>query len=309
MENKMEAVADSNSTDILSKFSNQLADAVEKVSSAVVLVNGRERQAASGIVVAKDTILTAAHVLEREDPEIETHDGKTFPAKLLAHDPATDLAILTVEGLGLAPAANSEKAPKLGQFVLAVGRPSSGQPMASGGIISAIGGPVRTRDGALLEQYLTTDARPYPGFSGGALVNTSGEVIGIMTSGVLGNTSIAIPAALAWRTADALAKNGTVRRGYLGIGSQPVELGETQRAGRDQESGLLVVHVEEGGPAATAGVLLGDILVGLDGKIVTDSDSLLALLAGERVGKLVCIDVIRAGSLQSLDVTVGERKR
>ena len=305
----MEAVADNTTTDILSKFSNQLADSVEKVGPAIVLVNGRERQAASGIVVAKDTVLTATHVLERDDPEVETHEGKSFPSKLVAHDPATDLAILKVDGLGLEPAAISEKSAKLGQFVLAVGRPASGQPMASSGIISAIGGPVRTRDGALLEQYLTTDARPYPGFSGGALVNTAGEVIGVMTSGVLGNTSIAIPAALAWRTADALAKNGTIRRGYLGIGSQAVELGESQRAGRDQEGGLLVVHIEEGGPAEKAGVLLGDILVGLDGKTVTDSDSLLALLAGERVGKAVQLDVIRGGNLQSLDVTVGERTR
>ena len=181
--------------------------------------------------------------------------------------------------------------------------------MASSGIISAIGGPVRTRDGTLLEQYLTTDARPYPGFSGGALINTAGEVIGIMTSGVLGNTSVAIPAALAWRTADALSKNGSVKRGYLGIGSQPVELSESQRAGRDQESGLLVVHVEEGGPAESAGLLLGDIVVGLDGKIVTDSDTLLALLAGDRVGKSVKADVIRGGELKTLPITVGERKR
>jgi S1-C subfamily serine protease len=298
-----------NSTDVLSRFSNQLADAVEKVSPAIVLVNGRERQAASGLVFDKDTVLTAAHVLEREDPQIETHEGKTFQSKLVAHDPATDLAILKVDGLGLEPATISESAAKLGQFVLAVGRPSSGQPMASGGIISAIGGPVRTRDGTLLEQYLTTDARPYPGFSGGALVDTEGHVIGIMTSGLLGNTSIAIPAALAWRTAEALAKNGTIKRGYLGIGSQPIELGESQRAGRDQEGGLLVVHVEEGGPAEKAGVLLGDILVGLDGKVVTDSDSLVALLAGERVGKQVSVDLIRAGALQSLSITVGERTR
>jgi S1-C subfamily serine protease len=307
MEIEMEAVA--NTTDVLNTFSNQLADAVEKVSTAIVLVNGRERQAASGIVVAKDTVLTATHVLEREDPDVETHDGKTFQSKLVAHDPATDLAILKVEGLGIDPAARSDGPVKLGQFVLAVGRPASGQPQASGGIVSAIGGPVRTRDGALLEQYITTDARPYPGFSGGALVNTSGDVIGIMTSGVLGNTSIAIPASVAWRTAEALAKNGTIKRGYLGIGSQPVELGESQRAGREQDSALLVVHVEEEGPAAKAGVLLGDILVGLDSKVVTDSDSLLALLAGERVGKSVTLDVIRGGNLTTLNVTVGERTR
>jgi S1-C subfamily serine protease len=303
----MEAIA--NNSDVLSKFSNQLADAVERVSTAVVLVNGRERQAASGLVFEKDVVLTAAHVLEREDPDVETHDGRTLKGKVVAHDPGTDLAIIKVEGLGLEPATVASAGAKLGQFVLAVGRPASGQPMASGGIISAIGGPVRTRDGTLLEQYLTTDARPYPGFSGGALINTAGEVLGIMTSGVLGNTSIAIPASLAWRTAEALAKNGNVKRGYLGIGSQPVELAESQRAGRDQESGLLIVHVEQGAAAAEAGLLIGDIIVGLDGQVVTDSDTLLALLAGDRVGKTVALDLIRGGEPKSLQVTLGERKK
>ncbi len=303
----MEATA--NSSDVLSNFSNQLADAVERAGKAIVLVNGRERQAASGLVFATDMVLTAAHVLERDDPQIETHDGRTLQGKVTAHDPGTDLAIIKVEGLGLEPAQIGAQAPKLGQYVLAVGRPASGQPMASGGIISAIGGPVRTRDGTLLEKYLTTDARPYPGFSGGALINTSGEVLGIMTSGVLGNTSVAIPAGLAWRTAEALSKGGNIKRGYLGIGSQPIELGESQRAGRNQESGLLVVHVEEGEAAHKAGVLLGDILVGIDGQVVTDSDSLLALLSGERVGKTLDADVIRGGELKTLPVTVGERKR
>lgn len=299
----------SSSTDVLGKFSDQLADAVERAEKSIVLVNGRERQAASGLVFGKDLVLTAAHVLERDDPEIETHDGKTLQGKVVAHDPGSDLALIKVDGLGVEPAKVAIEAAKLGQFVLAVGRPSSGQPMASGGIISAIGGPVRTRDGTLLERYLTTDARPYPGFSGGALINASGEVLGIMTSGVLGNTSVAIPAALAWRTAEALSKTGSVKRGYLGIGSQPVELGESQRAGRDQESGLLVVHVEEDGGAQKAGVLLGDIIVGLDGQVVVDSDSLLALLAGERVGKTVNVDIIRAGELKSFPIAVGERKR
>jgi len=303
----MEAIT--SGSDVLGKFSDQLADAVERAERSIVLVNGRERQAASGLVFASDLILTAAHVLEREDPEIETYEGKTFQGKVTAHDPGSDLALIKVEGLGLEPAKVAARAAKLGQYVLAVGRPASGQPMASGGIVSAIGGPVRTRDGTLLEKYLTTDARPYPGFSGGALINTAGEVLGVMTSGVLGNTSVAIPAALAWRIGEALSKSGNVKRGYLGIGSQPVELGESQRAGRDQESGLLVVHVEEEGGAQKAGILLGDIIVGLDGQTVTDSDDLLALLAGERVGKTVNVDIIRAGELKSLRIVVGERKR
>ncbi len=294
-------------TDALASFSSQLAGAVQRVGKSVVLVNGRERQAASGIVLKDDVVLTAAHVLERDDPEIETPEGKTFKAKLAGRDPITDLAVLKVEGLGLEAAATANGA-KVGQFVLAVGRPASGQPMASSGIVSAVGGPLRTREGVLLEQYLTTDARPYPGFSGGPLVSTDGEVLGIMTSGILGNSSVVIPSALAVRVADALLQSGTIKRGYLGIASQGVELGENQRAGRKQESGLLVVHVDEDGPASKGGLLIGDILVGLDGKTVTDAELLLALLSGERVGKTVPVEVIRGGELRSLDITVGERE-
>jgi S1-C subfamily serine protease len=301
----MEATAET--TSVLSDFSDQLANAVERVGKSVVLVNGRARQAATGIVVKDGVVLTAAHVLERDDPDIETWEGKTFKAKLAGRDPITDLAVLKAEGLGLEPAATTNGA-KVGQFVLSVGRPASGQPMASSGIVSAVGGPLRTREGVLLEQYLSTDARPYPGFSGGPVINTSGEVLGIMTSGILGNSSVVIPSALALRVAEALLQSGTIKRGYLGIASQPVELGERQRAGRSQESGLLVVHVDESGPAHTAGVLIGDILVGLDGKTVTDAEVLLALLAGDRVGKTIRADVIRGDELRSIDVTVGERK-
>jgi len=294
-------------TDVLSRFSSGLADAVERVGKSVVLVNGRERQAASGIVFAQGVVLTAAHVIERENPEIETADGKTFKATLAGRDPVTDLAVLKVEGLDVKPAAFGEGA-KVGQFVLAVGRPSSGQPMASGGIVSAVGGPLRTREGVLLEQYLATDARPYPGFSGGPLINADGEVLGVMTSGIMGNSSVVIPSAVASRVAKALLESGTIKRGYLGVGSQAVDLSENQRAGRKQESGLLIVHVDENGPANAAGFLIGDILVGLDGQTVTDGDVLVALLSGDRIGKSLKADIIRGGELRSLQVTLGERK-
>lgn len=293
--------------DVLSSFSNKLADAVERVGKSVVLVNGRARQAATGLVIRDGVVLTAAHVLERDDPEIETWEGKTHKSKLVGRDPITDLAVLKVDGLGLEPAATANGA-KVGQFVLSVGRPASGHPMASSGIVSAVGGPLRTREGVLLEQYLSTDARPYPGFSGGPLVNTEGEVLGIMTSGILGNSSVVIPSPLALRVAEALLQSGTIKRGYLGIASQPVELGDHQRAGRSQESGLLIAHVDEDGPAHKGGLLIGDILVGLDGKTVTDAEVLLALLAGDRVGKKIDVDVIRGGELRTVEVTVGERK-
>ena len=301
----MEAITEAN--DVLVQLSAQSADAVEKVARSVVLVDGRERQAASGIVFADDLVLTAAHVLEHENPEIETADGRRVKSQLVGLDRATDLAVLRVEGLGLQAPVLAEGTPRVGEYVLAVGRPSSGPPMASSGVISSVGGPVRTRDGSLLEKFLTTDARPYPGFSGGALVSLKGEVLGVMTSGLLGSTAIAIPAQVAWRSARALAEHGTIRRGFLGVGSQQVSLEGRNLGGRSQESGLLVVHVEEGGPASKAGLLVGDILLALDGQTVLDSDALLALLSGDRVNKAVQLDVLRGENLVALQVTIAER--
>jgi serine protease DegQ len=302
----MEATA--KSSDFLVQLSAQSAGAVEKVARSLVLVDGRERQAASGIVFEADLILTAAHVLENENPEVETADGRRVKSSLVGLDRATDLAVLRAEGLGVAQPVLAEGTPRVGEYVLAVGRPSSGSPMASGGVISSVGGPVRTRDGALLEKFLTTDARPYPGFSGGALVSLQGDVLGVLTSGLLGSTAIAIPAQVAWRTAKALAEHGTIRRGFLGIGSQQVSLEGRKLGGRTQESGLLVVHVEDGGPASEAGVLVGDIVLGLDGQKVLDSDALLALLSGERVGKEVQLDVLRGEQVVALKASIAERK-
>jgi S1-C subfamily serine protease len=269
-------------------LSNQMADAVERISPALVLVNGRRRHPASGVVYAQDLVLTADHVLERdEDISILTHDGRTLAAELLGRDPASDLAVLRVQGLGIEPAQQAASEARVGQLTLAVGRPSDEGANASLGIISAVGGPVRTRRGGMLERYVQTDAIPYPGFSGGPLIDTSGAVLGILTTG--------------------LAQHGRIRRGYLGISSQAVELPESQRAGREQESGLLVVRVEEGSPAAQGGLLLGDILVGLDGQSIADIDDLQALLVGDRVGRAVPVEVIRGGTLQTVQVTIGQR--
>lgn len=297
-----------NTGDVLGRLSTQLADAVERISPALVLVNGRRRHPGSGIVYKENLVLTAEHVIEREDDlSVETHDGRTVAAQLAGHDPANDLAVLRVPDLGLTPAAMARQAARVGQLVLAVGRPSSGGPMASVGIVSAVGGPLRTGRGSLLEQYIRTDATPYPGFSGGPLVDTSGAAIGIVTTGLVGGVALAVPAATAWRIADTLTQHGTIKRGFLGISSQPVFLPESQRAGRSQETGLLIVRVEPDSPAGKGGLLVGDILVGLDGNEVQDADDLQALLAGDRVGKAVPVAVIRGGVLQTVNVTIGER--
>ncbi len=294
-------------TNVLGSLSNQLADAVDKVSPALVTVNGRQRLPGSGVVYAQDLVVTADHVLEREeDLTVVTHDGRTLPAQFVGRDPSNDLAVLRVQGLGANPASQSQAA-RVGQFVLAVGRPSDSGPMASLGIVSAVGGPIRMGRGGMLEKYIRTDATPYPGFSGGPLIDATGAVVGITTTGMGGGVALAIPADVAWRVADSLSKHGSIKRGYLGISSQPVQLPEGQRAGRTQERGLLLVRVEKDSPAETGGLMLGDIIVSLDGHDLTDTDDLQVLLAGDRVGKVVPLEVIRGGALQALQVTVGER--
>lgn len=299
---------ETNTTSSLRAFSNQMADAVDHAKASLVVVNGRQRQSASGIVYASDLVVTADHVLEREeDLTIQTADKRTLPAQFVGRDLATDLALLRVKDLGLQPATFASEAARVGQLTLAIGASSEGA-TASFGIVSTIGGPLRTGRGAVLERYIRTDATPYPGFSGGPLVDVQGHVLGVLTTGIANGVALAIPTAIAKQVADALAQQGYIKRGYLGISSQLVRLPATQRAGRAQEHGLLLVKVEDQSPAQQGGLLLGDIIVALDGHTINDSEDLQLLLTGDRVGRAIPIDVIRGGAVQTLQVTIGQRR-
>jgi S1-C subfamily serine protease len=303
MERKEEAL------DALGALSDGMADAVEKIGPSVVRVNGRRRRSGSGVVYAPNTVLTASHVLEREeDLTVDTLDGRTLSAEFVGRDPSTDLAVLRVEGLDVDAARPAEGDARIGQLALAVGNPGrSDGPRASLGVVSAVGGPTRMWRGPRLERYIQTDATPYPGFSGGPLIDARGDVLGIMTTGLARGMALAVPAELAWRVAKTLEERGSVKRGYLGILSQPVRLPDGERLGLTQRGGLLVVGVEDGSPAGRGGLIIGDILATLDGQPVEDTEDLLVLLTGERVGRNVPVKVVRGGELQSLEITVGER--
>ncbi len=179
--------------------------------------------------------------------------------------------------------------------------------MASAGVVSTIGGPLRTQQGASLERYIRTDATPYPGFSGGPLIDMQGGILGILTTGLINGVTLAIPTSIAKNIADTLVKQGYIKRGYLGISSQLVQLPTAQRAGRTQEDGLLIVKVDENSPAQKGGMLVGDILITLDGRTIRDSEDLHILLSGERVGKAIPIEIIRGNAVQILQVTIGQR--
>ncbi|MFZ5821818.1 MAG: S1C family serine protease [Chloroflexota bacterium] len=277
-------------------LSTGLTAAVEAASAYTLTVDARRKFPASGIAYAADLVLTADHVVTRdEDIRVGLPDGSSAPATLAGRDPGSDLALLRLSEKSLTPA-RTAKDPKIGQLVLALGRPSAAGMQASFGIVTAIGGPARTWRGGLLDQFLTTETVPYPGFSGGPLVDVSGSVLGLNTSGLTRGEALTIPVSVAWLIADSLAKHGTVKRGYLGVRTQPVE------------AGLLVLWLEKDGPAEKGGLLVGDILTQINAHALQDADDLFAALTSATVGQPTAVDVLRGGQPQTVHVTIGERK-
>ena len=296
-------------TNPLTELSNGLTSAVEKGGASTVLVDARKRYPASGIAYAEDLVLTADHVVTRDDIKVILPDGKSLAATVAGRDAGSDLALLRLAEKALKPAKTSNDV-KVGQLVLALGRPNTAGMQASWGIVTAIAGPARTHRGGLLDEYISTETTPYPGFSGGPLVNTEGEVLGLNTSGLTQGSSLTIPVKVAWRIADELAKHGSVKRGYLGVRTQPVEIAEAARKSlkREQQSGLLVLWLEENGPAQKDGLFVGDTIVAVAGQPVSEPDDLFAALKSETVGKSVAVEVLRGGKPENVNVTVGERK-
>ena len=298
------------SNNVLVELSDALADAAEKAGKATVLVNARRRMPASGIIYASDLILTADHVVEREDGiKVTLADGAEVSARLAGRDAGSDLAVLKLER-PVENVAEATKSPaRLGQLALVLGRPSANGIEASLGTVSAIGGPIRTGRGGMLEKYIRTDSISYPGFSGGPLVAADGTVLGVNTSGLANGAAVTIPADIAWKIADTLVKHGRIQHGYLGIRSQTVEIPATSQKAltRDQGTGLLIVGVENDSPAANGGLIVGDILVAVAGVPVLHHDELFTRLDGNVVGKSTPIDVLRGGQPQTINVVVGER--
>jgi S1-C subfamily serine protease len=295
----------------LTSFSNQLADAVAAAGGWTVRVQARRGPAASGIALAPDLVLTADHVVDpsREDSiRIGLPDGSEVGGSVVGRDPATDVAVLKLASGSLNPAQAADGEPRTGALALVVGKPGS-QPNASLGLITGLAGPTRTRRGGMLERFIMVDAVMYPGFSGGPLVDSDGKVLGMITSGLgFGGPAVALPWSLVSQIAETIRTHGKVARGYLGIGSQPVTLSQqAKELAGGQERGLLVIQVADGGPAATGGVLQGDILVRVDGAAISNADDLQGILTPARVGSSVTASVVRGGELRELSVTVGSR--
>ena len=299
-------------TTVLTELSDALANAVAKAGASTVMVNARRRIPASGVAWSTDgVVVTSDHVVEREeDITIGLPDGSAVKGQLAGRDPGSDIAVIRIDA-GKVPAAQLAPEPsRIGHLVLAVGRPTEGDVMASFGVVGAVGGQWRTSRGGTVEGYIRSDVTFYPGFSGGPLVDGEGRIVGINSSRLGGGAGLTIPAAAVGQIVEQLLKGGKIRRGYLGIGSQPVRIPAAIAAklSRQQETGLLVVGVETGSAAEKGGLLVGDILVAFGETPLQDTDDLQTQLGPDSVGQPRQVAILRGGEPKTLTVTVGERE-
>jgi S1-C subfamily serine protease len=296
----------------LTALSNDLAAAVDTVGRSVVAVHARRRIPASGVVWQPGVVVATHHTIQRDDDiTVGLHDGSTVEATLAGRDPSTDLAVLRLAGTSSAQAAAvSPDTPRVGQLVLALGRPGASV-TASLGIVSALGGEWRTWQGGTIDRFVRLDVAVYDGFSGGPLVDAAGRVVGVNTSGLARATALTVPAATVSRVAAQLLSRGYIARGWLGIATQPVRLPAAlqQSLGTEATIGLVVVNVEPDSPADRGGVLIGDILLAVDDRPVSDPGDVMAALGGDRIGQAIALRVARGGRDERLTVTVGERPR
>jgi S1-C subfamily serine protease len=298
---------------IVETISNEFAAAAEKVGSSVVAVHARRWMPTSGIEWKRGVIVTVHHGVQRdEDIKVLLDGGRAVSAKLAGRDPSTDIAVLRIEeGSSGAPQLGDSTSLRLGHLVLALGRTRRGDLVASSGIIGGISGAWRTRQGGNFDQHIRLDLALYPGFSGGPLLNARGEVIGVNTRGLGHGRAVTVPVATVNRVVEQLLERGHIARPYLGIAMQPVEVPENMRSKLPAETrvGLLVMHVENSGPAEKAGVLLGDVLFEVGGKTVEYVDAIQDSLATAKVGDVLQIRLIRAGEIKAVSVALGERTR
>ena len=298
------------SDNILLAFSQHLADIVEKVGNSIVAING-QRFPCSGIYWREGLIVTSDENIKRtEGITITLPDGKTFPVTLLGRDPSTDIAIFKTEAsLPVAPI-DSECELKVGHLAIAVGRDRDRGLAVTQGVISNLGGSWRSSMGGHIDRFIRLDINFYPGSGGSASVNAAGKVIGFNTTGPR-RSVLTIPAATVDRIVDRLLETGHLNRGYLGVAMQPVHLPNSlvTELSLKHQQGLMVVNVETESPAQQAGMILGDILIAVEGTPVTRLKDIQGYLEPQNVGKTIQIQLIRGGLLKDVSPIVGDSGR
>lgn len=295
----------------LAALSNNLADAVERADRSVVAIHARARIPASGILWRKGIVVAADHTIKRdEDISITLHDGSRVSATLAGRDPTTDIAVLKLETSDTAVPATLGDASTLraGHLVLVVGRPGD-EVTASLALVSVVSGEWRTWRAGKIDHYILLDVAIHDGFSGSPLIDVSGHVVGLNTSGLARGRAMTIPTSTVNRVTDQLLAKGRIARGYLGLAMQPVRLPDdlASSLGVPDAVGLMIVSVERGGPGAEGGALMGDVVIAANGQAVRDPRDLLASLGPDSIGRPLKVRVIRAGAPRELELKVRER--
>lgn len=298
----------------LQSLSNDLAGAVERAGNGVVAIHARHRIPSSGIVWRPGVVVAASHTVKHDrDVAVTLPNGARARATIAGRDAGTDIVVLRldegapVEPVELAP----EDALRVGALVLAVGRPGTDGVTTSLGVVSAVNGPWRTWSGGEIDRFVRLDLSIYDGFSGGALVDAAGRVLGMNCSALARGMAVTVPAATVTRVVDALLTRGHVARGWLGVAMQPVRLSPTLagRLGIASGRGVLLVQVEPDGPAERGGLMLGDVVVSIDGTPIESPEDVAPFIGAGRVGSALDVRVVRGGGEQHVSVTVGERPR
>ncbi|HEX5229692.1 MAG TPA: S1C family serine protease [Bryobacteraceae bacterium] len=293
----------------LQALSNQLAETVQQASRGVIAILGRRGTGSSGIAWRENLIVTSNEgVRADEGIKLLLPDGRATTARLRGRDSGTDLALLEIEAGGL-PALNfaDESAVKTGQIAIAVGRTANTGPIASFGIVSGVSGEWKTWRGGKLDPFVRLDISAYPTLSGGAALDSSGNLIGMVSTGLSRSSVFAVTRATIERIAGKLSQQGYVSRGFLGVALQPVALPPQLREHLAQDSGIMLLGIEPEGPASLGGLILGDVLVAADGQALAQPEALSDLLERTPPGQNVKFKVLRAGVVQEQEVRIGER--
>lgn len=302
----------------LSDFSAQITKAVETAAQSIAAIDARPRVATSGIVWrAGGIVVSTNHTIRRDDDiTVAFASGQTAKATLLGRDAGTDLAVLKIEdeaiAAGVKPADIADTSNvKVGNIVLAIGRTNAddGAVTASFGIINNVSGAWRTFGGDEIERFISLDLAIRLGFSGGALIDADGKILGVNTSAFGRGLALTIPSETVNRVVDALLTKGKVSKPYLGIGTQavPISANLREKLNVGQTSGLMMLSVEANGAAERAGILIGDVLLSLDDKQTLDAADVQAALAGKEAGNTVKAKLLRGGELTEVEIVLGER--
>ena len=292
----------------LQAVSDQLANIAERVGEAVVGVHARRRIPSSGIVWARGVVVTSAHTIRREEGIRVLLPGRDWvDGSLAGRDAGSDIAVLRVPEADTEPAERGDAGSlRVGNLVLALGRFAVSRVTLDYGLVAAVGPAWRTWLGGEMERLVALDGALRPGYSGGPLVDARGQIMGMCTSAFIRGTGTLVPVGTVGRIADELLARGRVFRAFLGLGLQPAEL-PAGAATAASEGGLLVAAVQAGGPAEKAGVIVGDILVSLDGRPCRTTEDVLAVLSKARAEQAMPAVLIRGGARREITLVVGER--